>query len=54
MSAKYINPKMPEMVRNLWRSDPSERSTQIILGLAADLIQDLIDLRANQANGSEQ
>ncbi len=51
MASSYINPNLPDKVRNLWRSDPSERSTQIVLGLAADLIQELIDLRANQSDG---
>lgn len=45
MSASYINPKLPSMIRNLHKSDPSERSVQAALGLAADLIEELIDLK---------
>lgn len=45
MSASYINPKLPSMIRNLHKSDPSERSVQVALGLAADLIEELIDLK---------
>lgn len=42
----YINPSLPGMIRNLWKSDPSEASVRTALGLAGDLIQELIDLRA--------
>lgn len=44
--SKYINPSLPGMIRNLWKSDPSEASVRTALGLAGDLIQELIDLRA--------
>ena len=49
MSAKYINPKLPSMIRNLHKGDPSMNSVKTMLGLAADLVQELIDLRAEQA-----
>ena len=42
----YISPALPGMIRDLWKSDPSERSVQTALALAGDLIQELIDLRA--------
>jgi len=48
MSAKYINPKLPSMIRNLHKGDPSMNSVKTMLGLAADLVQELIDLRAEQ------
>ena len=41
----YISPSLPGMIRNLWKSDPSERSVRTALNLAGDLIQELIDLR---------
>lgn len=44
--SSYINPALPGMIRNLWKTDPSERSVQTALKLAGDLIQELIDLRA--------
>lgn len=34
------------MIRNLWKSDPSEASVRTALKLAGDLIQELIDLKA--------
>lgn len=46
MSARYINPKLPSVIRGLYRADLRERSIQIVLDLAADLVQELIDLRA--------
>ena len=42
----HISPALPGMIRDLWKSDPSERSVQTALALAGDLIQELIDLRA--------
>lgn len=48
MSAKYINPKLPGMIRNLHKGDLSMNSVKTMLGLAADLVQELIDLRAEQ------
>ena len=48
MSTKYINPKLPGMIRNLHKGDPSMNSVKTMLGLAADLVQELIDLRAEQ------
>lgn len=42
----YISPNLPGMIRNLWKSDPSENSVRTALKLAGDLIQELIDLRA--------
>ena len=48
MSTKYINPKLPSMIRNLHKGDPSMNSVKTLLGLAADLVQELIDLRAEQ------
>lgn len=44
--SSYISPSLPGMIRNLWRSDPSENSVRTALKLAGDLIQELIDLRA--------
>lgn len=41
----YINPKLPSMIRDLYRADLRERSIQNMLDLAADLVQELIDLR---------
>ena len=41
----YISPSLPGMIRNLWKSDLSERSVRTALNLAGDLIQELIDLR---------
>lgn len=46
MTATYINPKLPSMIRDLYRADLRERSIQNMLDLAADLVQELIDLRA--------
>lgn len=46
MSATYINPKLPSMIRGLYRADLREKSIQNMLDLAADLVQELIDLRA--------
>lgn len=48
MSAEYINPKLPGMIRNLHKGDLSMNSVKTMLGLAADLVQELIDLRAEQ------
>ena len=44
--SSYISPSLPAMIRNLWKSDPSENSVRTALKLAGDLIQELIDLRA--------
>ena len=33
----YISPSLPGMIRNLWKSDPSERSVRTALNLAGDL-----------------
>lgn len=44
--SSYINPSLPSMIRNLWKSDPSENSVRTALKLAGDLIQELIDLKA--------
>lgn len=46
MSETYINPALPSMIRGLYRADLRERSIQNVLDLAADLVQELIDLRA--------
>ena len=43
MTAKYINPALPSMIRGLYRADLRERSIQNMLDLAADLVQELID-----------
>lgn len=43
MSATLINPKLPKMVRDLYRADLLERSIQTMLDLAADIIQEHID-----------
>lgn len=51
-TSKYISPSLPGMIRNLWKSDPSENSVRTALKLAGDLIQELIDLRAAQAQPS--
>lgn len=50
MTAKYINPALPSMIRGLYRADLREKSIQNMLDLAADLVQELIDMRekANQ------
>jgi len=48
-TSKYISPHLPSMIRNLWKSDPSENSVRTALKLAGDLIQELIDLRAASA-----
>lgn len=48
MSATYINPALPGMIRNLYRDELRPKSIQNMLDLAADLVQELIDLRANQ------
>lgn len=45
--SSYINPNLPAMIRNLWKSDPSENSVRTALKLAGDLIQELIDLKAS-------
>lgn len=45
-TSSYISPSLPGMIRNLWKSDPSENSVRTALKLAGDLIQELIDLRA--------
>lgn len=44
----YINPKLPSVIRGLHRADPREWSVRNVLNLAADLVQELIDLRAEQ------
>lgn len=44
--SSYINPNLPGMIRNLWKSDPSENSVRTALKLAGDLIQELIDLQS--------
>lgn len=44
--SSYISPSLPVMIRNLWKSDPSENSVRTALKLAGDLIQELIDLKA--------
>lgn len=44
--SSYISPSLPAMIRNLWKSDPSENSVRTALKLAGDLIQELIDLKA--------
>jgi len=49
----YISPSLPGMIRNLWKSDPSERSVRTALNLAGDLIQELIDLRDQPAEHHE-
>ncbi|MFY9329534.1 MAG: hypothetical protein WAO76_16180 [Georgfuchsia sp.] len=51
-TSKYISPHLPSMIRNLWKSDPSENSVRTALKLAGDLIQELIDLRAAQVQPS--
>ena len=48
----YISPSLPGMIRNLWKSDPSENSVRTALKLAGDLIQELIDLKAAPAPSS--
>lgn len=53
MSAKYINPKLPSMIRGLYRADLREKSIKNMLDLAADLVQELIDLRAALAEQGE-
>lgn len=53
MSASYINPALPSMIRGLYRADLREKSIQNMLDLAADLVQELIDLRAEQAEPSD-
>lgn len=45
-TSSYINPSLPGMIRNLWKSDPSENSVRTALKLAGDLIQELIDMKA--------
>lgn len=45
--SSYISPSLPAMIRNLWKSDPSENSVRTALKLAGDLIQELIDLKAS-------
>lgn len=52
MSATYINPALPSMIRGLYRADLREKSIQNMLDLAADLIQELIELRAE--HGTEE
>lgn len=52
MSVSYINPALPSMIRGLYRADLREKSIQNMLDLAADLVQELIDLRAEQ--GTEE
>ena len=53
-TSKHISPRLPSMIRNLWKSDPSENSVRTALKLAGDLIQELIDLRAAEyREGSE-
>lgn len=42
----YISPNLPSMIRGLYRADLREKSVQNILDLAADLVQELIDIRA--------
>ena len=53
MSAKYINPALPSMIRGLYRADLREKSIQNMLDLAADIVQELIDLRAALAEQGE-
>ena len=53
MSAKYINPKLPGMIRDLHKGDPSMNSVKMMLALAGDLVQELIDLRAALAEQGE-
>lgn len=53
MSAKYINPKLPGMIRDLHKGDPSMNSVKMMLALAGDLVQELIDLRAALAEQEE-
>lgn len=43
MSATYINPQLPVMIRGLYSDDLSERSIQNVLDLAADIIQEHLD-----------
>ena len=56
MSATYINPALPSMIRGLYRADLRERSIQNMLDLAADLVQELIDMRekANQEPSDDE
>lgn len=50
MSATYINPKLPATIRGLQRADMTERSIQNVLDLAADLVQELIDIKSAPAD----
>lgn len=45
MSTSYINPALPRMIRGLYKADLREKSIQNMLDLAADLVQELIDMR---------
>lgn len=48
MSETYISPSLPSMIRGLYDADLREKSVRNMLDLAADLVQELIDLRADQ------
>ena len=54
MTAKYISPELPGMIRNLYRDHLGEWSIQNMLNLAGDLIQELIDLRASTEEAKAQ
>ena len=54
MSATYINPELPGMIRNLYRGDFRPKSIQNMLDLAADLVQELIDLRAAEPSVTDE
>lgn len=53
MSATYINPALPSMIRNLYRDELEENSIQTMLDLAADLVQELVEIRAEASRKPE-
>ena len=42
----YISPSLPAQIRGLYEADLLPASIQMMLNLAADLVQELIDLKA--------
>ena len=45
-ASSYISPALPDMIRGLYKGDYSPRSIQSVLDLAAELVEELIDMRA--------
>ena len=51
-TSTFISPRLPSLIRGLYRADLREKSIQNMLDLAADLVQELIDMKADAAVGA--